>query len=277
MKKLMACLIAVLSISAAQAQDIQTIINSIYKLEDTVRMSTRRVERRPRLAQDINEIIQDAIAKVELKLNERGNGGRAIDMQLVNVTVNACSNLGTYSSRESCFKNYLAQTRGILGSVYFGCSAISDSAQQSSECYNRGLRAIQAGKVDIESISLAACGNLGTYSSRKTCYDAMFVESYSLGAVVLAGACGSIESAQQSSDCYSKGLNTLSSNSATKTLILNACSNLGTYSSRATCFVGGVDAAEANGENLKRYLRGCYNMSSDQQSSECFARGLRSL
>lgn len=273
------------------AQDAQEIQSNLYRLEDLVRNNTLRIERRG-LAPEINQIILDAYAQIEESLTRRpgrrpgrgdrrpgdrrpGRGDRGgVDMTLVSVALSSCSSLGTWSGRNSCYTNYFSTSTGLLGTIYRGCSAIN-SDQYASNCFTSALQAVQSG-VEIETVAKAGCGTLGTWSSRKRCFDGMMADSYSYVSSILYGACSQVSSDQQGSECYNKGLGTGAGTSSAQ-LLVAACGSLGTWSSRVQCYRSGVDTADSIGERLGLYVRGCVGISSDSQAANCYTRSLQAI
>lgn len=292
MKKLiLICMVLTMNFTVF-AQDSQEVENNLYRLESLVKNNTLRIERRG-LAPEINRILLDAYSQIESSLTRRpgrrpgrgggrpgrgggrpGPGRGSVDMTLVSVALNSCANLSTWSGRTSCFKNYFTGARGLLGTINQGCGSIN-SDQNSATCYTNALKATEP-NVTVETVASAGCSSLGTWSSRKTCFNGMLSDSYSYLASILYGACSAVDSDQQGATCYTNGLGSQEQTSSAK-LILAACSQLGTWSSRVECFRAGVSAADSLGENLGIYVRGCAGISSSSQEASCYTRSLQTI
>lgn len=261
----------------AQATDLRTIRNSVDEVDTVISSNARKLTRRQGLATDINNIIQEAKSLIEQRLNRNNtNQNGSIDMQLINVALQSCSNLNTYAGRGDCFKGYLQNVRGLLLDIKTGCEKVSSSKNRSS-CYTEGLKAIKGSRTTMEKVVVSACSDLNTYSDRKECYSGMLKSSNEIGIIVLNDSCKAVSGSQNASNCYTSGLEVANVNENTIEVILNACKDLNTYSDRTQCYKGGVNSSENLGLNIKRYVRGCFNTSSSQQASNCFNSSLSAL
>ncbi len=261
----------------AHANNLRTIRASIDSIDSLVNTNARRINRRQAIASDINNILQEAQVLIEQSLARNNQGPiEQVDIQLVNVALQACSNLNTYSGRANCFKGYLTNIGGILLDLKSGCEKAS-SSENKSNCYTYGLKAIKANKLEINEVALASCSNLNTYSDRKACYAGLVNESNEIGIIVLKDACKSASSSENISNCFKAGLNVANVVENPIGAILSGCKDLNTYSDRSSCFKGGVNSTESLGLNIKRYVNGCYNTSSSEQASNCFRNGLNAL
>lgn len=276
MKTLLSLILLVSSLQL-RANDLTTIRNSIYEIEDTILQNQRRLERRQRLAGDIQAILLEAKSKIQSRLQRNGgSGGGSVDTQLVSITLSACGNLGTWSARANCFKDYLSDARGLLGNVSIGCETISSSSNRS-KCYTDSLRLLENGRSKLDKVALTACGNLSTWSDRKSCFSGMLSNARQNGLHILSESCNTITSSSNSAQCFTRGLNSTNIETDVPALLVSACGNLSTWSDRKACYVAGVEASQARGLNIMRYVRGCFNISSSSSAAQCFTRGLNQL
>lgn len=275
MKKITIGLLLCASITNVNAKNFSTIVDNIYETEDIVRDSQRKLNRRPKLAKKVNAVILKAQKDIEALLTKRGGNGGAIDLKLVKVAQNACSNLGTWSGRKDCFSNYLSGTRGILGSLQNACSALTRD-QSSANCYTKGLTAISSGERKKSKIANKSCSTLGHWDSRKECFSDFLAGASNDSNKIAHAACSNISKDQASANCFTLATS-LKGDEEPEALLIKACSTLGFWDARATCFVNGVNKADNLGYGLKRYTRGCFSTSGDQAQSQCFDRSLRSL
>lgn len=273
MKTLLSLILLVSSLQL-RANNVATIKNSIYEIEDTILQNQRRLDRRQKLAKDINAILLEAKSKIQSRLQR--NGGGRVDTQLVSIALSACGNLGTWSARANCFKDYLSGARGMLKNVSIGCETISSSSNRT-KCYNDSLQLLQNGRAKLDKVALAACGNLGTWSDRKSCFVGMLSNANQNGLHILSESCSTISSSSNSAQCFTRGLNSSNIESDIPALLVAACGNLGTWSDRKTCYVAGVESSQARGLNIMRYVRGCFNISSSSGAAQCFTRSLNEL
>lgn len=281
MKKTLVLLTILLtSVSALQARggNLSELNNKIYDIQDLLDANGRKINRRDRLAQDILTILEKAESEIAKRVRGGRGQGRRVDQKLVKITLDSCRNLGTWSQRRNCFSNNLASERGVLGAIQRSCSAVSQDSN-SANCFTNALQTVQSQGISFSKIATSACGNLGTWSDRRTCFTNFFDINLSDVGYVVGQACGAVSVDSNAANCFQNALNSTAFGSAETlgSVLVAGCGNLGAWSDRKSCFKAGVNTSAEIDFDLSRYTRGCQSISNDSGAAQCYTNALSQL